>query len=81
MFSFDTPLSAGGLFLNLSSWQAFSERHLPLDAERTGNKLYLWEKWHKVCASHVAHLTTAAAGLGSYIHASPKHNPAPHIGT
>ena len=48
MFSFDTPLSAGGLYLNLSTWQAFSERHLPLDAERTGNKLYLWEKWHKV---------------------------------
>ncbi len=55
MFSFDTPLSAGGLFLNLSTWQAFSERHLPLDAERTGNKLYLWEKWHKVCALRVAH--------------------------
>ena len=50
MFSFDSPLSPGGLFLNLATWQAFSERYLPLDAERSGGKLYLWQKWHK--ASH-----------------------------
>jgi ubiquitin carboxyl-terminal hydrolase 5/13 len=47
MFSFDSPLSPGGLYLNLTTWQAFSERYLPLDAERSGAKLYLWEKWHK----------------------------------
>ena len=54
MFSFDSPLSSGGLYLNLATWQAFSERHLPLDAERSGGKLYLWEKWHKARSSRLA---------------------------
>ncbi len=65
MFSFDTPLSAGGLFLNLSTWQAFSERHLPLDAERTGNNLYLWEKWHKARALRTSHPTAVGARMGT----------------
>ena len=47
MFSFDTPLSAGGLFLNLASWQAFGDAFVALDHKRSGNALYLWEKWHK----------------------------------
>ncbi|KAK9828649.1 hypothetical protein WJX72_001313 [[Myrmecia] bisecta] len=47
-FSFDTPLSAGGLYLNLATWQACGEEFLPLDHQRTGNSLYLHEKWHKV---------------------------------
>ena len=28
--------------------QGYSEQFLELDRERTGNVLYLWEKWHKV---------------------------------
>jgi Variant UBP zinc finger len=48
MFCFASPEAAGGLFINLATWQAFSEDHVDLDHERTGNVLYLWEKWHKV---------------------------------
>lgn len=47
-FSFATPLAAGGLFVNLTSWQAFSAQFVELDRERSGNVLYLWQKWHKV---------------------------------
>ena len=50
MFSFDTPLSSGGLYINLSSWQAFGREYVLLDHNRTGNRLYLHEAWHK--ASH-----------------------------
>ena len=49
MFSFATPLSSGGLYVNLGTWQAFSAAFVGLDFERTGNALYLWEKWNKVC--------------------------------
>jgi Variant UBP zinc finger len=48
-FSFATPLAPGGLFLNMKTWQSFSEQFLDLDRSRTGTALYLWEKWHKVC--------------------------------
>ena len=48
MFSFATPLSAGGLFVNLRTWQAFGAAFVGLDHERTGDALYLWEKWHQV---------------------------------
>ena len=44
MFSFDTPLSAGGLCINLNTWQAFGEEYVTLDHNRTGNRLYLQEK-------------------------------------
>ena len=48
MFSFDTALSPGGLYLNLNTWQSFGQKFLGLDRERTGNRLYLHEKAHKV---------------------------------
>lgn len=47
MFSFDTPLSAGGLYINLNTWQAFGQEYVALDHNRTGNRLYLQETWHK----------------------------------
>ena len=31
VFSFDTPFSAGGLFVNLSTWQGFGEHFLAHD--------------------------------------------------
>ena len=49
-FSFATPLAPSGLFLNMKTWQSYSEQFLELDRSRTGNALYLWEKWHKVCS-------------------------------
>ncbi|GMH39787.1 hypothetical protein BSKO_07685 [Bryopsis sp. KO-2023] len=48
MFSFDTPFSAEGLFVNLNSHQAFGEEFVGLDFERTANTLYLHQKWIKV---------------------------------
>ena len=48
MFSFDTALSPGGLYLNLSTWQSFGERYVGLDQTRTGSRLYLHQKAHKV---------------------------------
>ena len=48
MFSFDNALSPGGLYINLSTWQAFGTEYVALDQERTGNSLYLHEKHHKV---------------------------------
>jgi ubiquitin carboxyl-terminal hydrolase 5/13 len=48
MFSFDTALSPGGLYLNLNTWQSFGQKFVGLDRERTDNRLYLHEKAHKV---------------------------------
>jgi len=48
MFSFDTPYSPGGLAVNLSSWTGFGERYVGLDHERTGNTLYLLQKWKTI---------------------------------
>lgn len=50
MFSFDTALSPGGLFINLNTWQAFGTDYVALDVERSGNSLYLHEKHHKAGA-------------------------------
>ncbi|BDA47746.1 Ubiquitin carboxyl-terminal hydrolase 5 [Coccomyxa sp. Obi] len=47
-FSFDTPLSPGGLYVNLFTWQSYGEDYVLLDHERTGNRLYLHQQWHKV---------------------------------
>jgi hypothetical protein len=47
-FSFDTPLSSGGLFVNLATWQAYGADYVRLDHERSGSRLYLHEKWTKV---------------------------------
>ncbi|KAK9833553.1 hypothetical protein WJX81_005633 [Elliptochloris bilobata] len=47
-FSFDTPLSPGGLFVNLASWQAYGTTYVELDHQRTGCRLYLHEQWTRV---------------------------------
>ena len=48
-FSFATPLSAGGLYVNLATFQAFSAEYVELDHERTGNTLYLHQQWQVRC--------------------------------
>ncbi|CAM9616195.1 unnamed protein product [Chrysoparadoxa australica] len=50
MFSFDTPFSDGGFYVNLSSWHGFGTKYLPLDSALSdgGSALYLHEKWKKV---------------------------------
>jgi ubiquitin carboxyl-terminal hydrolase 5/13 len=56
-FSFDTPLSPGGLYTNLSTWQSYGEEYVLLDHQRTNGHLYLHQRWHKVklkcTSSHV----------------------------
>ena len=47
-FSFDTPFSPDGLYVSLTSHQAFGKPHVGLDAERTGNKLYVHVKHTRV---------------------------------
>mmetsp|Transcript_7420 Transcript_7420/g.21943 ORF Transcript_7420/g.21943 Transcript_7420/m.21943 type:complete len:903 (+) Transcript_7420:355-3063(+) len=59
-YSFASPLAPSGLFLNLATWQAFSAQYVELDRERTGNVLYLWEKWHKVPLSEDEKVAKAA---------------------
>lgn len=48
MFSYDSPLSPEGLYISLSSWQAFGKNFVKLDNQRTGNLLYLHIKSFKV---------------------------------
>ena len=48
VFSFDTPLSPGGLYVNLASWHAFGAEYVELDHKRTGCQLYLHEHWSRV---------------------------------
>eukprot|EP00798_Chlamydomonas_sp_ICE-L_P030886 gene30886-35934_t len=47
LFSFDSPESEGGLYISLSSFQGFGKEFVQLDHERTGNVLYLHEKWRR----------------------------------
>lgn len=48
MFSFNTPLSFGGLYLNLNSLQSFSQEYVDLDFQRNNFPLYLHETQTKV---------------------------------
>jgi ubiquitin carboxyl-terminal hydrolase 5/13 len=47
-FTFETPYSPDGLFINLSTWAAFSKEYVKMDSQRSRSCLYLNEKWHKV---------------------------------
>ena len=47
VFSFDTPFSRGGLYVNLSTLRGVGADHLRLDRARTGNALYLHLKFVK----------------------------------
>eukprot|EP00877_Chromochloris_zofingiensis_P014486 jgi/Chrzof1/9291/UNPLg00258.t1 len=48
MYSFDTPESPGGLYVNLKTFQGFGEDFVASDHQKTGNVLYLHQKWHRV---------------------------------
>ena len=61
MFSYDTPLSPGGLYVNLNSWQAFGEEFVQLDAQRSGQALYLLQQFQKVRAPACMILLRAVA--------------------
>jgi hypothetical protein len=48
MFSYDTPYSPGGIAVNLSTWQGFSDDFIGLDFERSTKSLYLLQKWKSI---------------------------------
>jgi ubiquitin carboxyl-terminal hydrolase 5/13 len=48
LFSFATPESADGIFVNLNSWTGVGSRFLDLDHQRTGNILYYNEKHKRI---------------------------------
>ena len=53
-FSFDSPESPGGLYVNLLTFQAFGEAFVQLDRARTGGVLYLHLRETRVPAAPVA---------------------------
>ena len=48
MFSFATPESEGGIFVNLNSWHGVGARFLALEHERSGDVLYYNVKHYRV---------------------------------
>lgn len=48
VLSFDSPFSEGGLYVNVSTWMGYGQDYFLQDFERTGNRLYLHEKWAQV---------------------------------
>ena len=51
MLCFRSPLSPGGLYVNLNTFQGFCRHHVDLDHECSGNVLYLNIKQTKVSVS------------------------------
>eukprot|EP00668_Euglena_longa_P000714 GGOE01000863.1.p1 GENE.GGOE01000863.1~~GGOE01000863.1.p1 ORF type:complete len:816 (+),score=202.42 GGOE01000863.1:65-2449(+) len=48
MFSFDTPFSAGGIYVNMNTHCGFGEDFVEMDHERTKCGLYVHLQWKKV---------------------------------
>lgn len=49
LFTFTTPLSPGGLFVNLKTWKGVSREYLSEDVEaNNGSGVYLWMRHHNV---------------------------------
>eukprot|EP00227_Mantoniella_beaufortii_P012729 CAMPEP_0197579800 /NCGR_PEP_ID=MMETSP1326-20131121/3720_1 /TAXON_ID=1155430 /ORGANISM="Genus nov. species nov., Strain RCC2288" /LENGTH=630 /DNA_ID=CAMNT_0043143357 /DNA_START=223 /DNA_END=2111 /DNA_ORIENTATION=+ len=61
VFSFDSPFSPGGLYINLASFHGLGHDYLALDHERTGNALYLHQKCTKVLKPVSSEADAAAA--------------------
>lgn len=64
MFSFDSPYSTEGLFVNLESFQGFGRDFVLQDHTSSGCKLYLHEKWNQVPKppTHVSSTDTPLQG-------------------
>lgn len=48
MFSYATSESKGGLYINMTTHQSFSDDYVDLDFKRNGNALYLHETAYRV---------------------------------
>lgn len=64
-FCYDTPESAGGLFVNLATHVAFSADHVALDRKRTGCSVYLHQQWRRVPKAAPDAPTAAADAAGA----------------
>ncbi|GFR49486.1 hypothetical protein Agub_g11425, partial [Astrephomene gubernaculifera] len=65
MFSYDSPESPGGLYVNLTTFQGFGESFLPLDHRRSGTALYL----------HLKHTRVSCGGGGGGACCEPRIKP------
>merc|ERR1719223_56811 len=48
MYSFDSPFSDTGLYVNLNTFQGVGAKYLLIDAKKSRSKLYLNQKWSQV---------------------------------
>ena len=48
MLSFDNQFSPNGLYTNLNTWQSFGRDFVEKDSNKTGNKVYLYQKYLRV---------------------------------
>lgn len=53
MFSFDSPFSDGGLFVNMVTLKGYGKDYLDKDMQSTGCKLYLHLKWDQVAKKSI----------------------------
>jgi ubiquitin carboxyl-terminal hydrolase 5/13 len=64
LFTFTTPLSKGGLFVNLKTWKGVSREYLSLDVEaNNGTAVYLWMRHHSRPKENVTDPEKLAIGL------------------
>lgn len=72
-FSFDTAFSPAGIYINLANWQAYGHDYVQLDHQRSGNCLYLHERWKKVSKATIPSAleceTLAACDMYSHVSA------------
>ena len=61
LYSFDSPFSTAGLYVNLSTWCGYGEQWYLEDAHKTGHRLYLHQKWEQVERTKDPSPATAAA--------------------
>jgi ubiquitin carboxyl-terminal hydrolase 5/13 len=53
VYSFDSPFSEKGLYVNLLTFQGVGADFLMMDSTKTGCKLYLFEKWDQIVRINV----------------------------
>jgi ubiquitin carboxyl-terminal hydrolase 5/13 len=68
VYSFDSPFSDTGLYVNLITYHGVGERYLQIDAQKSNARLYLHEKYHQVPVEtdkpeEESHITKLAIGV------------------
>lgn len=75
MLCFRSPLSPGGLYVNLATFEGFCRHHVGLDQARSGGVLYLHIKQTKVRPALLLSLAGGRCVLGGELGRPP--SPAP----